>query len=77
MLEAVRRLPREVSFAHRSNRHGHTHAQRQGVKFGRKPGLTPEQTDDARELIARGESRQYVADLVNVSRWTPYRELSG
>lgn len=36
-------------------------AQRRGVKFGRKPSLTPEQIDHARKLIDKGEARQYVA----------------
>ena len=31
-------------------------AQRRGVKFGRKPRLTPEQINDARNLIEKGEA---------------------
>jgi DNA invertase Pin-like site-specific DNA recombinase len=52
-------------------------AQRRGVKFGRKPKLTPEQVEHARKLIEEGESRQYGADLLNVGRETPYRALTG
>jgi DNA invertase Pin-like site-specific DNA recombinase len=52
-------------------------AKRRGVKFGPKPKLTPEQISHARELVAKGEGRQYVADLLNVSRATLYRALQG
>jgi hypothetical protein len=31
-------------------------AQRRGVKFGRKPSLTPEQIDHARKLIDKGDA---------------------
>src|SRR6202166_2540976 len=48
-------------------------AQRRGVKFGRKVKLSAEQIDHARKLIDKGEARQYVADLMNVSRSTLYR----
>jgi DNA invertase Pin-like site-specific DNA recombinase len=41
-----------------------------GVKFGRKPTLTQEQVALARALIRKGESRQQVAGLLNVSRST-------
>jgi len=51
-------------------------AKRRGVKFGRKPKLTPEQIEHARELIGKGETRQYVADLLNVSRTTLFRALT-
>jgi DNA invertase Pin-like site-specific DNA recombinase len=50
-------------------------AQRHGVKFGRKPKLSADQIDHARKLIEDGESRQYVADLLNVGRVTLYRSL--
>lgn len=50
-------------------------AKRRGVKFGRKPSLSAEQIDHARELIDQGEARQYVADLFKVSRATLYRAL--
>ena len=59
-------------------------AQRLGVKFGRKPKLSAEQfIDHARKLIDEGESRQQVADLLNVGRVTLFpgacrlSELSG
>lgn len=50
-------------------------AQRRGVKFGRKPKLSAAQIEHARKLIEQGESRQYVADLLNVGRVTLYRAL--
>jgi DNA invertase Pin-like site-specific DNA recombinase len=51
-------------------------AQRRGVKFGRKVKLTPDQIDHARNLIDKGEARQYVADLLNVGRSILYRALN-
>ena len=50
-------------------------AQRRGVKFGRKRKLSTEQIKHARELIEKGESRSYVAALLNVGRVTLYRAL--
>lgn len=50
-------------------------ARRRGVKFGRKLKLSTEQIEHARKLIEKGESRQYVADLLNVGRVTLYRAL--
>jgi DNA invertase Pin-like site-specific DNA recombinase len=52
-------------------------AQRRGVKFGRKPKLTLDQIQHARKLVEQGESRQYIADLLNVGRVTLYRALAG
>lgn len=51
-------------------------AKRRGVKFGRKPKLTPQQISHARDLVENGEARQHVADLLNVGRTTLYRALS-
>ena len=51
-------------------------AQRRGVKFGRKVKLTAKQIEHARQLIEKGEGRQYVADLLNVGRSTLYRALA-
>ena len=66
----------ERSLISEPTRAGVKAAQRRAVKFGRKVKLTPEQIDHARELIAKGEARQYVADLLNVGRSTLYRALS-
>ena len=41
-----------------------------GVKFGRKPKLTPQQITHARKLIDSGERRENVAALLNVDRTT-------
>jgi DNA invertase Pin-like site-specific DNA recombinase len=65
----------ERSLISEPTRAGVKAAQRRGVKFGRKVKLTPEQIDHAQKLIDKGEARQYVADLLNVSRSTLYRSL--
>jgi DNA invertase Pin-like site-specific DNA recombinase len=52
-------------------------AKRRGVKFGRKPKLSQEQLEHARELIDKGDrDRQSIADLFKVSRTTLYRALA-
>jgi len=51
-------------------------AQKRGVKFGRKPKLTPQQIDHARELIEGGKDRQKVAALLKVGRKTLRRALA-
>jgi DNA invertase Pin-like site-specific DNA recombinase len=66
----------ERSLISERTRAGVKAAQRRGVKFGRKPSLTPEQINHARKLIDKGEARQYVADLLNVGRSTLYRALA-
>jgi DNA invertase Pin-like site-specific DNA recombinase len=66
----------ERSLISERTRAGVKAAQRRGVKFGRKPSLTPEQIDHARKLIVKGAARQYVADLLNVGRSTLYRTLN-
>ena len=67
----------ERSLITERSRAGVKAAQRRGVKFGRKPKLSPEQIDHARKLIEQGESRKYVAGLLNVGRVTLYRALVG
>ncbi|MGC9970159.1 MAG: recombinase family protein [Bryobacteraceae bacterium] len=67
----------ERSLITERTRAGVKSAQRRGVKFGRKPKLTGQQIDHARKLIDEGESRQYVAGLLNVGRVTLYRALAG
>jgi DNA invertase Pin-like site-specific DNA recombinase len=66
----------ERSLISERTRAGVKAAQRRGVKFGRKVKLTPEQLNHARKLIDKVESRQYVADLLNVGRSTLYRVLN-
>ena len=67
----------ERSIIAERTRAGMKAAKRRGVKFGRKPKLSPAQIAHARELIAKGEARQHVADLLNVSRATLYRAVRG
>ena len=50
--------------------------QRRGVKFGRKPKLTPQQIAHARKLIETGDDRNKVAALFKVGRKTLYRALN-
>jgi DNA invertase Pin-like site-specific DNA recombinase len=66
----------ERSLITERSRAGVKAAQRRGVKFGRRPKLSPEQIEHARKLIEQGENRQYVAGLLRVSRVTLYRALS-
>jgi DNA invertase Pin-like site-specific DNA recombinase len=49
---------------------GRTDAKAKGVKFGRKPTLTPHQQREARERIAAGETQRSVARSYNVSQAT-------
>jgi DNA invertase Pin-like site-specific DNA recombinase len=65
----------ERSLVSERKRAGVKAAERRVVKIGRKMRLTGEQIDRARHLIDKGESRQYVADLLNVGRSTLYRAL--
>lgn len=50
-------------------------AQSRGVKFGRKPKLSPAQINHARQQIQHGRRVQDVATLLNVDRVTLYRAL--
>jgi DNA invertase Pin-like site-specific DNA recombinase len=45
------------------------------LKFGRKPKLSPEQVEHAREQIERGKTVQEVAALLKVGRVTLWRAL--
>ena len=65
----------ERSLITERTRAGMQAARARGVKPGRKPKLSAEQIQHARKLIDKGESRQYVADLLNVGRVTLYRAL--
>jgi len=66
----------ERSLISERTRGGVKAAKARGVKFGRKPKLTPKQIHHARKLIEKGENRQQVADLFNVNRSTLYRALA-
>jgi DNA invertase Pin-like site-specific DNA recombinase len=66
----------ELSLISERTRAGVKDAQRRGVKFGRKPKLTPQQIDHAQKLIDAGERREDVAALLNVDRTTLYRAFT-
>ena len=66
----------ERSLISERTRAGAAAAKARGVKFGRKPKLTPQQISQARKLITAGERTQDVADSFKVGRTTLYRALS-
>ena len=66
----------ERSLISERTRAGVKAAKGRGVKFGRKPKLTPRQINHARKLIDAGERREDVAALLNVDRTTLYRALT-
>ena len=49
---------------------GRADAKAKGVRFGRKPTLTPHQQQEARERLATGETQRSVARSYNVSQAT-------
>ena len=49
---------------------GRAEAKERGVKFGRKPILTPHQQKEARARVAKGETQRSVARSYNVSQAT-------
>jgi len=49
---------------------GRADAKAKGVKFGRKPKLTPHQQREARERVASGETQRSVARSYNVDQAT-------
>jgi DNA invertase Pin-like site-specific DNA recombinase len=49
---------------------GRADAKAKGVKFGRKPALTPHQQQEARQRLAEGETQRSVARSYNVSQAT-------
>lgn len=52
---------------------GRAKARANGVKFGRKPKLTPEQCEEARQLLRTGETQKDVAARFRVSLSTVSR----
>jgi DNA invertase Pin-like site-specific DNA recombinase len=66
----------ERSLISERTRAGVKAAKERGVKFGRKPKLTPQQIEHAREQIDKGKRREDVAALLNVDRTTLYRALA-
>jgi DNA invertase Pin-like site-specific DNA recombinase len=55
---------------------GRADAKAKGVKFGRKPSLTPHQQREARERLVAGETQRSVARSYNVSQATISRLIS-
>jgi DNA invertase Pin-like site-specific DNA recombinase len=49
---------------------GRADAKAKGVKFGRKPKLTPHQQREARERVAAGETQRSIARSYNVDQAT-------
>jgi len=49
---------------------GRTRAKARGVRFGRKPKLTPFQVQQAKEMLGNGSSQSEVARLLGVSHQT-------
>jgi DNA invertase Pin-like site-specific DNA recombinase len=50
-------------------------AKKRGAKLGRRPSLSDDQRNHARELLDKGESPATVAKLLNVCRATLYNSL--
>jgi DNA invertase Pin-like site-specific DNA recombinase len=69
----------ERSLISERTRAGAAAAKARGVKFGRKPKLTPQQIEHARKLLAKKNppARDEVAALFKVNRSTLYRALEG
>src|SRR5215469_15024222 len=57
-------------------REGMKAAMARGVRPGPPPKLSPKQIQHARKLIEKGDRRENVADILNVSRTTLYRALA-
>ena len=68
MLDVAAKLERR-RVAERTAR-GRADAKAKGVKFGRKPCLTPHQQQEARKRLAEGETQRRVARSYNVSQAT-------
>jgi DNA invertase Pin-like site-specific DNA recombinase len=65
----------EQSLITERTRAGVKAAQKRGVKFGRKPKLTPDRLTHARTLINHGKTPTEAAKIMAVSRATLYRAL--
>ena len=58
-------------------RSGREAAKARGVRFGRRPTLTPGQVEHARDLLSQGRTAAETAELLGVHRATLYRALGG
>jgi DNA invertase Pin-like site-specific DNA recombinase len=63
----------ERSLIHERTKAGRVAAIARGVKMGRKPRLSPQQAQHARELVEQGKHHKEVAKLLGVSLATLYR----
>src|SRR5580658_3133791 len=63
----------ERSLISERTRAGVKAARKRGVKFGRKPKLTPERLAHARKIITQGTTPTNAAKIMDVSRATLYR----
>src|ERR1700732_3042764 len=63
----------ERSLIAERTRAGVKDAQRRGVKFGRKPKLTPDRLAHARKMIERGTTPTDAAKTIGIGRATLYR----
>jgi DNA invertase Pin-like site-specific DNA recombinase len=66
----------ERSLIRERTKAGRVAAMARGVRMGRKPLLSAQQTTHARKLIEQGESPGHVAKSLKVSRRTLYRALA-
>jgi DNA invertase Pin-like site-specific DNA recombinase len=66
----------EKSLINERTRAGIKDAKRRGVKFGRKPSLSPEQIEHARDLRDQGKRPDDIGALLKCSRATVYRALT-
>jgi DNA invertase Pin-like site-specific DNA recombinase len=73
MIGVLAELVRSLIVEH--TRAGVKAARRRGVKFGRKPKLTPDRLSQARKLIEQGTTPTQPAMMIGVSRATVYRAL--
>jgi DNA invertase Pin-like site-specific DNA recombinase len=67
---AVARINPRVAVRHERTARGRADAKANGVKFGRKPILTPHQQKEARKRLEAGETQRSVARSYNVSQST-------
>ena len=65
----------ERSLIGERTRAGAKAARKRGVKFGRKPTVTPDRLDHARKLIRDGKTPTEAAQILRIGRSTLYRAL--
>lgn len=73
MIGVLAELERSLLAEH--TRAGVKAAQKRGVKFGRKPKLTPDRLTHARTLIDQGKTPTEAAKIMGIGRATLYSAL--